>query len=367
MNAGVMYEKAKQPEEAADVYLELAREVRRQSAETRREGRVLRGVRSTRRSSSTTAPRRRTSSSSRSSATRHARPPTRCSTPACCARRSARTRTRSRTTRSTRSSYRERKDAPDVAFNIGVVYEDAGEEGPAYQAFADYARDVPLDGKRVDRGAHARRPHVAQARPAQAREGRASRPRRALYKRANGEEKAAGKPWAAEARYYEGELIFREYEKVTLDVKPAKLEKALKTEEQAARRGREGLLVGRRLQGSQVGDRGAVPHRPGLRRVRRVARQRVDAEGPAAGPGAGVPRRARRRTSSTSRTRRSSCSPPATRRRSRCRSTTSTPRRSARRSAASPATSSRRSASRAASERIGDRPPNPELVTEVAR
>ena len=35
-------------------------------------------------------------------------------------------------------------------------------------------------------------------------------------------------PWAAEARYYEGELIFREYEKVTLDVKPAQLEKALK-------------------------------------------------------------------------------------------------------------------------------------------
>ena len=38
-----------------------------------------------------------------------------------------------------------RKDAPDVAFNIGVVYEDAGEEGPAYQAFADYARDLSLD------------------------------------------------------------------------------------------------------------------------------------------------------------------------------------------------------------------------------
>ena len=31
-----------------------------------------------------------------------------------------------------------------------------------------------------------------------------------------------------------------------------------------------------------MGDRRALPHRPGLRRVRRVARQRVDAEGPVA-------------------------------------------------------------------------------------
>src|SRR5206468_4183119 len=50
----------------------------------------------------------------------------------------------------------------------------------------------------------------------------------ALYKRATGKEKAEGKTWAAEARYYEGELVFRDFEKVTLDVKPNALEKALK-------------------------------------------------------------------------------------------------------------------------------------------
>jgi hypothetical protein len=50
----------------------------------------------------------------------------------------------------------------------------------------------------------------------------------ALFKRASGDEKKIGKAWAAQARYNEGELIFREYEKVTLDVPPAKLEKALK-------------------------------------------------------------------------------------------------------------------------------------------
>jgi len=50
-----------------------------------------------------------------------------------------------------------------------------------------------------------------------------------LWKAGNAKDKAEGKAWAAEGRYYEGELIFREYEKVTLDVKPAQLEKALKT------------------------------------------------------------------------------------------------------------------------------------------
>src|SRR6185369_2180882 len=49
----------------------------------------------------------------------------------------------------------------------------------------------------------------------------------ALYKSASAKEKAEGKTWAAQARYNEGELIFREYEKVTLDVKPSQLQKAL--------------------------------------------------------------------------------------------------------------------------------------------
>jgi len=49
-----------------------------------------------------------------------------------------------------------------------------------------------------------------------------------LWKAMSGKDKAAATTWAAEARYLEGELIVREYEKVTLDVKPAQLEKALK-------------------------------------------------------------------------------------------------------------------------------------------
>ena len=123
--------------------------------------------------------------------------------------------------------YPDRKDAADVAFNIGVVYQDAGDEGPAYQAFADYTRTYKSTGKRVIE-AHTRAGLMAL------KLGRLDRAKddfataQSLFKRANKDEKAAGKPWAAQARYNEGELIFRDYEKVTLDVPPAKLEKALK-------------------------------------------------------------------------------------------------------------------------------------------
>ena len=120
----------------------------------------------------------------------------------------------------------DRKDAPDVAFNIGVVYQDAGQEGPAYTAFADYARIYHSTGKRVVE-AHTRAGLMSL------KLGQLKRAKddfvaaQNLFKRATGAEKAAGKAWAAQARYNEGELIFREYEKVTLDVPPAKLNKAL--------------------------------------------------------------------------------------------------------------------------------------------
>lgn len=123
--------------------------------------------------------------------------------------------------------FRERKDAPDVAFNIGVVYEQAGDEGPAYQAYADYTKTYRSTGKRViEAFTRAGRMSFKLGQMKRAKDDFLTAQR--LYKATNGAEKKAATPWAAEARYYEGELIFREYEKVTLDVKPAQLEKALK-------------------------------------------------------------------------------------------------------------------------------------------
>jgi tetratricopeptide (TPR) repeat protein len=124
--------------------------------------------------------------------------------------------------------FRDRRDAPDVAFNIGVVHEQAGDEGPAYQAFAAYAQAYRSTGKRVVE-AHTRAGRMSY------RLGQLKRAKddfvaaQRVWKASSGAARTAGNVWAAEARYYEGELIFREYEKVTLDVKPAQLEKALKS------------------------------------------------------------------------------------------------------------------------------------------
>ncbi len=316
MNAGVMYEKAKQPEEAADVYLDARAEVPRQDAELAekaaftagaglRDGRLLR-------------PRRRRPTSSSSSKFRNAA-----------------------------------RKAADALFNAGVLRQALGQhEARRSRTTRSYAKQLPraqgrarrrVQHRRRLRGGRRRRPRRTRRSPTTSRTYRSAAARvieahdarraacrsssasssapkdelrrraQKLWKRASGEEKADGKPWAAEARYHEGELIFREYEKVTLDVKPRAAREGAQAEEQAARRGREGLPRRRRLPGPQVGDRGAVPHRPGLRGVRRVAAStRRRRRACRRGASRGVPRRARQRTSSTSRRRRSSCSRPAT-------------------------------------------------------
>ena len=124
--------------------------------------------------------------------------------------------------------FRERKDAPDVAFNIGVVYENAGDDGPAYAAFSDYAKIYRSTGKRiVEAYTRAGRTALRLGQLRKAKDDFASAQR--IWKAATGKDKKEATAWAAEARYYEGELIFRDYEKVSLDVKPALLARTLKT------------------------------------------------------------------------------------------------------------------------------------------
>ncbi len=126
-----------------------------------------------------------------------------------------------------KDQFASRKDAADVAFNIGAVYQEAGQDGPAYQAFAQYTRTYRSSGRRVIEAYT--RAGLMSLRLGQLRRAKDDfATAQSLFKRANGKEKADGKTWAAQARYSEGELIFREYEKVTLDVKPSQLEKALK-------------------------------------------------------------------------------------------------------------------------------------------
>ncbi len=120
--------------------------------------------------------------------------------------------------------YRDRPDASAVAFNVGVVYEEQGEDGRAEQAFADYARRG--DKRALEAHVRAGRAGFRLGQLRRASDHFAS----ALgsWKRTSGKDKADVKGWAAEARYYQGELLFREYEKVSLDVKPKLLNKSLK-------------------------------------------------------------------------------------------------------------------------------------------
>lgn len=125
--------------------------------------------------------------------------------------------------------YRDRKDADEVAFRIGVVYEEAKQVDEAYKAFASYARKY----RRGDQGyliqAHSRAGRISLAKRKTRPAALHFRTALKLYKKLGrkSKAKAAARPWAAEARYNQGELIFLEYEKVSLDVKPRKLQKAL--------------------------------------------------------------------------------------------------------------------------------------------
>jgi cellulose synthase operon protein C len=120
-----------------------------------------------------------------------------------------------------------RKDAAEVAFRIGVVYEDAGDDGRADKAFREYAvkhRDLP---KRAIE-AHVRAARTSLRLGQEKRAASELEEALKMFKKLDGKEKDAAQPWAAEARYLQGELVFKEYEKVSLDVKPKLLEKTLK-------------------------------------------------------------------------------------------------------------------------------------------
>ncbi len=224
MNAGVMFEKAKQPEKAADIYLDLAEKYADKNTEMAEKaafaaGQVYERVIYYDRAAKAyelvwakfrTGPNAanalfnagllRQALGQNKEAIAHYR--------------------------EYANKFRDRKDAPDVAFNIGVVQENAGEDGPAYKAYMEYARNYRSTGKRViEAYTRAGRMSFKLGQFARAKEELVTAQK--LWKAASGDAKKAGTTWAAEARYYEGELVFRQYEKVSLDVKVAQLNKAL--------------------------------------------------------------------------------------------------------------------------------------------
>jgi len=122
--------------------------------------------------------------------------------------------------------FKDRKDAAEVAFRIGVVYEETGDDGRADTAFREFAKSHK--GNRLVIQAHVRSGRSSIRLGQMKRAAEQLDTSLKLYKKAGKDEKAASKAWAAEARYWQGELLFAEYAKVSLAVKPSALDRTLK-------------------------------------------------------------------------------------------------------------------------------------------
>jgi TolA-binding protein len=118
----------------------------------------------------------------------------------------------------------ERKDAEDVAFRVGVVYEEAGENAKAAEAFERYVGRWKGGKYTVEAHARAARNFFKLGREKQTAEEAAAGVR--AWKALSKDKQKKLAKWGAESRYLEGELIFKDYERVTLNVKP----KALKAQ-----------------------------------------------------------------------------------------------------------------------------------------
>ena len=118
------------------------------------------------------------------------------------------------------------KDAAEVAFRIAVVQEAAGQDGPAEKAYLDYLRTYKGDAHQIEALAHAGRAayKLGQYKRADKHLGETLK----AFSKLKGDSAKRSRGFAAEARYFQGELLYREYDRVSLDVKPRKLDQALK-------------------------------------------------------------------------------------------------------------------------------------------
>jgi TolA-binding protein len=133
--------------------------------------------------------------------------------------------------------FKDKADAKDVAFQAAVVREDQKDWKLAAQSFAAYSKAYPGDARTVE--AHAREADAFLKAGNEGAAKDAAAKALAAYKGGARKKKAEGdrgedaQYYAAQARYIQGELVFREYEKIKIAGKPRQLAKVL--EEKAKR------------------------------------------------------------------------------------------------------------------------------------
>ncbi|HET6281741.1 MAG TPA: tetratricopeptide repeat protein, partial [Polyangia bacterium] len=133
--------------------------------------------------------------------------------------------------------YKANADAREVAFQVGLVHEERRDWRAAAVAFADYAKTHPGDPKMVEAMAREANSHFNAGNDSKAREVAAralstfgTGGRKGKSSRGSAGDGAAGEDasyYAAQARYIQGELVYRDYERLKIAGKPKQLAKVL--------------------------------------------------------------------------------------------------------------------------------------------
>ncbi len=121
--------------------------------------------------------------------------------------------------------YPKQKDIEDVSFRVGAVHADAGDHAKAADAYQAFVRKYEKSPRVVEAYARAGRAYLEAKQTRRAEDALASALARWNKMSRSGQKETAR--WAAEARLLQGELVFKQYQEIALDVKPAKLKSAL--------------------------------------------------------------------------------------------------------------------------------------------
>lgn len=136
--------------------------------------------------------------------------------------------------------YKDRGDAKEVAFQVGLVHEDQKDWRAAAQSFAAFSKVYPNDSKTVEALAREADAYFKAGNDGAAKD--AAQKALSVYggggrgKHGKGGGASSGEEasyYAAQARYIQGELVFRDYERIKIAGKPKQLAKVL--EEKAKR------------------------------------------------------------------------------------------------------------------------------------
>jgi len=132
--------------------------------------------------------------------------------------------------------YKDRSDAKDVAFQAAVVREDQKDWRGAAAAFAAYSKSYQGDTRTVEALAREADAHLKAGNDAAAKDAAAKALSAYKGEGKHGKHESSGEEasyYAAEARYIQGELVYRDYERMKIAGKPKQLAKVL--EEKAKR------------------------------------------------------------------------------------------------------------------------------------